>query len=238
MDDLGSVDRQAIRRRLERLAGSEALRLARGLDLDLRQDSTPGGSLVYWEEASGLASVGGARLVDFDREARRATALLGAEAGEREQGPGRPEPIGSAGFQVVGSATGSLDFLLAPMGLTIAVLMSDPVQFLLTTQALLTDAAWVVRVWRKAGLPLPPHPSVDDVRRALGGVLQRAADAVLPPQASSETAAVGRPTPGSRLESTLESGRLIVRGDQIITVVTGLGGKPTFIRYEPARHRR
>jgi hypothetical protein len=233
MDDLGPVDRQAVRRRLEKVAASDAMALARNLDLELRSEAT-GGSLVYWEEASALAAIGGARLADFDREARRVTALL---SGDREAATAiaRPEPIGRAGFNVVDSATGSLDFLLAPMGLTAVVLMSDPVQFLLTTQALLTDAAWVVRVWKKAGLPLPPHPSVEDIRQALGGLLQRSADAVLP----HDAAPLQLPqAPAGGMESTLEGGRLTVRGDQIITIVTGLDGDPTFIRYEPARRRR
>lgn len=90
-----------------------------------------------------LTRVGNA-VADFDREMRRAAAVVSAPWGNR--GVPRPLPVQRAGLRIIAARSGSLDLLLDGTGAVASVLLSAPVQLLLTTQALLGNAARV-RVW-------------------------------------------------------------------------------------------
>ena len=123
-----------LERRLRALSTSGLLDEARRLDgrlADLPAEQT----FVFWRASSPLA-YGLHLLPEFDREARRASQML---LWSKEKTIPRPLQIGEAGFQVQDAAPGSVDFLLGAIGVTAQVLLSNPVQLVLTIQALIGD---------------------------------------------------------------------------------------------------
>lgn len=84
----------------------------------------------------------------FDREMRRAVALI--EAPSSSRGLPRPLPAQRAGLQVETAQKGGVDLILTGLGLVGTALLADPVQLLLTTEALLNKAARL-RVWFARG---------------------------------------------------------------------------------------
>ena len=157
-----SANRADLLKRIHALEQSGIMREAKTLDDSVRE-TRPVAATLYWEVNSSLASIAAYRLGDFDREARRATEWILKDSPNLP----RPLPIGRAGFDTIDSATGSFDVLLGPIGLTAAVILSNPVQFLLTVQALAVDAKWIVRAWSSHDLPSLPRPTVPDIRRIL-----------------------------------------------------------------------
>lgn len=97
----------------------------------------------YHVLVSDLRSVGG-RLVEFDRESRRAGALVQARWADR--GIPRPLPPGNSALTVAAARAGSADFLVWAVGAVSDLLLSSPVQLAITTQALVGNAARL-RVW-------------------------------------------------------------------------------------------
>lgn len=93
--------------------------------------------------AAQLTRIGNA-VADFDREMRRAAVVVSAPWGDR--GVPRPLPVQHAGLRIVAARSGSLDLLLDGTGGVASALLSTPVQLLLTTQALVGNAARI-RVW-------------------------------------------------------------------------------------------
>lgn len=105
-----------------------------------------------------LTRVGNA-VADFDREMRRAAAVVSAPWADR--GVPRPLPVQRAGLRIVTARSGSLDLLLDGIGGVASTLLSSPVQLLLTTQALLGNAARI-RVWWGRRTDITRHISLHD----------------------------------------------------------------------------
>lgn len=121
-----------------------AVREARQLDEWYRARAVEAVWLRYRLLSAGdLTRVGNA-LADFDREIRRAAAIVSAPWADR--GIPRPMSVRTAGLRVSGARAGSLDLLLQGVGGVATILLSDPIQLLLTTQALLGNTARI-RVW-------------------------------------------------------------------------------------------
>jgi hypothetical protein len=134
---------------LERVAAvrhSGLLAPARRLDMQLgRRD--PVRTLTLWQSSSGSMYALGADLVAYDREARRAVALL-RQRGRLTSWP-RPIPERDGHFRVLDAGFGSLDLVIDGVGLLALALQSQPVQLLLTIDAIVGRArslrAWVSR---------------------------------------------------------------------------------------------
>jgi len=123
-------------------------------------------------------------LYDLDRESRRAvrflvgrvrpeirrTEGLREEAQEfriaREPTPRellRPSSIQSGGFRLVRAEPGSAEFLLDAYGLLVPILLSDPVQFVLTLKAIIGWPARVVlRLWTRERSEEPVTRRLDE----------------------------------------------------------------------------
>lgn len=122
-----------LERRLHALRTSGLLDDAQRLD-ELLAGRPAEQTFVFWRASSPLA-YGLHLLPEFDREARRASQMLWS----KEETILRPLQIGEAGFEVQDAAPGSVNFLLGAIGVTAQVLLSNPVQLVLTIQALIGD---------------------------------------------------------------------------------------------------
>jgi len=120
-----------------------SLAAARRLDSDLDRES-PVSSFLTWSSRQETAYSSAAQFAQFDRELRRATAIVRAE--RRVEFPPSPVSLSDGGLSFREARVGSLEFALDAFGLVAMVLLSDPVQLLLTTQALLGKAVRV-RAW-------------------------------------------------------------------------------------------
>jgi hypothetical protein len=109
-------------------------------------------------------------MVAFDREARRATRMLLTG----ESAKVRPLPMSQGGFQVREASTGSVDFIFDAIGQTAQVLLSDPVQLILTTRALIGDVRWL-GTWLSRRI-YKSQPSLPEIRSMVQDVLAEQAD--------------------------------------------------------------
>jgi hypothetical protein len=89
----------------------------------------------------------------LDRELRRAAAIV--QGWQEDQPLPRPVSAQQGHLEIASSSAGSFDAILGAVGVVSMVLLSDPVQLLLTTQALIA-APFSVKAWlgRKHGEPL------------------------------------------------------------------------------------
>jgi hypothetical protein len=127
------------------LRASDAFARARDLDAQLRL-SEPIETELLWHSPTASAYRVGADLQVLDRELRRAAALV------RDWQEGRPLPrpvsVQQGGLDIASSEAGSFDAVLAAVGAVSVVLLSDPVQLLLTAQALISEP-FSVKAWLK-----------------------------------------------------------------------------------------
>jgi hypothetical protein len=132
----------------------------------------------------GQASRAALALYDLDRESRRSLRLLAARGSldlpeseadapevyrevrsARQASPRsqlRPTAIDRGGFSLLRADAGSADFLLDAYGLLAPVLLSDPVQFALTLQAILGWPARVILRYQRRGRDGQVVPQVGD----------------------------------------------------------------------------
>jgi hypothetical protein len=166
--------------RLRALEDSGILGHARDLDGQLAQ-RVPSQSLLFWQATSTHASAVGYRLAAFDRESRRATRMLVTA----EPRLPRPLPMSQGGFAIDDASPGSLELILVGLGVTAQVLLSQPVQLVLTARALVGDVRRVAS-WIGRRLPTAPRPSLPDVRSTVEAVLRERGDTQVdtPPQIS------------------------------------------------------
>jgi hypothetical protein len=169
---------------------------AAGLDRELIA-SGPGQTLILWTLNPPLAYAVGAQLTAFDREARRVSQLSDVSA---RSPASRPVPVGRAGFRVVDASPGSLDLLLAGIGVTTQILLSDPVQLALTV-ASVVNGARSIRSW----IGGRRDPSTRITVAELTTVLDRlGADLVVRPRTTDEEPrTLPRRTEGVAAESVL-----------------------------------
>jgi len=131
--------------RYRALRSSDAYAQARKLDDQLRQ-SKPTETQLRWHSPTASAYRVGADLQVLDRELRRAAAIV---VGWQEDSPlPRPVPAQQGHLEISSSAAGSFDAVLDAVGVVSMVLLSDPVQLLLTAQALIA-VPFSVRAWLK-----------------------------------------------------------------------------------------
>jgi hypothetical protein len=136
------------------LRSSGAFAEARGLDVQLRA-STPVETQLLWHSPTASAYRVGADLQVLDRELRRAAAIVT----DWQEGLPLPKPLPAqqGHLEIASSEAGSFDAVLAAVGIVSTVLLSDPVQCLLTAQALIS-APFSLKAWLKHrhGDPIGP----------------------------------------------------------------------------------
>jgi hypothetical protein len=136
------------------LRSSAVFAQAQGLDAQLRE-SEPVETQLLWHSPTASAYRVGSDLQVLDRELRRAAAIV---QGWQEDLP-LPRPVSAqqGHLEIASSVAGSFDAVLAAVGIVSTVLLSDPVQLLLTAQALIS-APFSVTAWlkRKHGDPIGP----------------------------------------------------------------------------------
>lgn len=123
-------------------------RLARQLD---RLMPEPAKTYTIFETETSQATRLGADLVDLDRELRRATVVLAGSMTVRRHIPS-PLPVSEGGLTIREVDVGSTETLVEAYGVVRDLLLSHPLQLLLTTQALRHNAA-VIRAWFRQELP-------------------------------------------------------------------------------------
>lgn len=130
------------------LRASGALADARRFDAQIRAARWSSASIAWRTPARG-ATTAGRQLHQFDRELRRATAIV--RASSFRQLPG-PLSLRDGRLEIREAQAGSLDLVLDALGIVSLVLLSNPVQLVLTTRALLGDAlrvrGWLAGVGR------------------------------------------------------------------------------------------
>jgi hypothetical protein len=135
------------------LRASAGYEQARRLDALLRE-SEPATTELTWHSPTASAYRVGADLQVLDRELRRAAAIVA----NWQEGEPLPRPVSAqqGHLEISSSSAGSFDAVLGAVGVVSMVLLSDPVQLLLTTQALIA-APFSVKAWlkRKRSEPLP-----------------------------------------------------------------------------------
>ena len=128
------------------LRASGALADARRFDAQVREARWATASLTWHTPVLGATSAG-RQLYQLDREIRRATAIVRAPSFR-----GLPAPLSlrDGRLEIEDARSGSLDLVLHAVGIVSLVLLSNPVQLVLTTRALVGDAirvrAWLARV--------------------------------------------------------------------------------------------
>lgn len=141
-------DDEALDRYL-RLRGSGGLAPARDFDRQLGTGPIPTSSRTLVSVAAVDLYHAGVGLALLDRELRRATVLV-RRKGRIDELP-RPLALADGRLRIREASAGSLDILVDPLGAMADVLLSHPVQLLLTAGALI---GWVrtVRGWvRQSG---------------------------------------------------------------------------------------
>ncbi len=136
------------------LRSSGAFAQARNLDARLRE-AAPVETQLLWHSPTASAYRVGADLQVLDRELRRAAAIV---QGWQEDGAlPRPITVRQGHLEIESSEAGSFDAVLAAVGIVSTVLLSDPIQCLLTAQALIS-APFSLKAWlkRRHGDPIGP----------------------------------------------------------------------------------
>jgi hypothetical protein len=131
--------------RYRALRASDAFARVRDLDAQLRL-SEPIETELLWHSPTASAYRVGADLQVLDRELRRAAALVRDWRADRPLP--RPVPAKEGGLEIESSSAGSFDAVLQAVGAVSVVLLSDPVQLLLTAQALISEP-FSVKAWFK-----------------------------------------------------------------------------------------
>ena len=140
--------------RYRALRSSRIYAQARELDVQLRQ-SAPIETQLIWHSPTASVYRVAYDLQVLDRELRRAAILV---QGWHEDRPlPRPLPVKQGHLDIESSSVGSFDAALVAVGVMSMVLLSDPVQLLLTAQALMA-APFRIKAWlkRKQGDPIGP----------------------------------------------------------------------------------
>jgi hypothetical protein len=101
-------------------------------------------ALLIWRVGGRGAYHSAAAIARYDREVRRATAII-RERGTTESLPA-PLPLVDGGLAIEGARAGSLDLVMTTYGLVTLVMLNDPLQLLITADWLLGRRA-VVRAW-------------------------------------------------------------------------------------------
>jgi hypothetical protein len=127
------------------LRASAVFEQARSLDAQLRR-LEPVATQLLWHSPTASAYRVGADLQVLDRELRRAAAIV---QGWQEDLP-LPRPLSAqqGHLEIASSSAGSFDAVLGAVGAVSMVLLSDPVQLLLTAQALISEP-FTVKAWLK-----------------------------------------------------------------------------------------
>jgi hypothetical protein len=148
---------------------------ARALEAQLEPaDSTT--TAILFEGSSMYAA--GVELAHFDRELRRAAAIVKTKGRLREFP--RPLNLRHNTSRILEADSGSLDLIVEPLGAVAAILLSNPVQLLLTVDALISGGRRL-HVWL--------HPNEDPLR----GITAREALEVLKAFRAIDTP-LGEPT--------------------------------------------
>ena len=131
--------------RYRALRSSPIYAQARELDVQLRQ-SAPIETQLIWHSPTASVYRVAYDLQVLDRELRRAAILV---QGWNEDRPlPRPLPVKQGHLDIESSSAGSFDAALVAVGVMSMVLLSDPVQLLLTAQALMA-APFRIKAWLK-----------------------------------------------------------------------------------------
>jgi hypothetical protein len=133
------------RARYLRLRSRDGLIPAKRIDDELRATEA-NESFALVSVDSGRAYSVGQVLVELDRELRRAAALV-QQSGKVESLP-RPIPQREGGLEIIDAAPGSFDAIVQGVGVISVVLLSQPVQTLLTLSALIGKIR-SIQVWLK-----------------------------------------------------------------------------------------
>ncbi len=131
--------------RYRALRASEAYAQARDLDARIRE-SEPVETELLWHSPTASAYRVGADLQELDRELRRAAAIV--RDWHEDRPLPRPLPVQQGGLDIETSSAGSFDAVLQAVGAVSLVLLSDPVQLLLTAQALIAEP-FSIKAWLK-----------------------------------------------------------------------------------------
>ena len=140
--------------RYRALRSGRAYEQARDLDARIRQ-SEPVETELVWHSPTASAYRVGADLQVLDRELRRAATLV--RDWQEDRRLPRPLPVQQGGLDIESSSVGSFDAVLQAVGAVSMVLLSDPVQLLLTAQALIAEP-FSLKAWlkRRRGDPIGP----------------------------------------------------------------------------------
>jgi hypothetical protein len=150
----GAQGREDGAARYRALRSSDAYAQARDLDARIRL-SEPVETELVWHSPTASAYRVGNDLQVLDRELRRAAAFV---QGWQEDRPlPRPLSVQQGGLDIASSSAGSFDAVLQAVGAVSMVLLSDPVQLLLTAQALISEP-FTLKAWlnRRQGDPIGP----------------------------------------------------------------------------------
>jgi hypothetical protein len=137
------------------LRGSGVLARARRFDDRVRAAEWATAE-IYWRSSDGSATRAARQLYRLDREIRRATAIVHAT---RFRGLPPPTPLRDGRLEIQRASAGSLDLVLSAIGIVSIVLLSQPVQLLMTTRALVGDGIRVVAWLGHMGSP-PKEPDL------------------------------------------------------------------------------
>lgn len=159
--------------RYRALRSSPVYAQAQGLDAQLRQ-SEPIETQLLWHSPTAAAYRVGSDLQVLDRELRRAAAIV--QTWQEDRPLPRPVSAQEGHLEIESSTAGSFDAVLSAVGVVSMVLLSDPVQLLLTAQALIS-APFSVKAWlkRRHGDPIDsPTATLElpGVARATGRRIQ------------------------------------------------------------------
>ena len=151
MDDLAGKANDPELARYRTLRSSPAFKQALELDERLR-DRRPMETRLVWHSDSASAYAVGAGLSALDREMRRAAVIVGSWREDQPLPRPLPEKLGR--LEIANTAPGSFEAVLSALGSLESVLLSSPVQLLLTVKELLSSAVHI-RAWlgKKRGEP-------------------------------------------------------------------------------------
>jgi hypothetical protein len=156
LDDAGGTARgpDTEDSRYRALRAGRAYAQVRDLDARIRE-SEPVETELLWHSPTASAYRVGADLQVLDRELRRAAAIV--REWQEDRPLPRPLPVQKGGLDIESSSVGSFDAVLQAVGAVSLVLLSDPVQLLLTAQALIAEP-FSVKAWLKRKRADPAAP--------------------------------------------------------------------------------